>query len=71
MVIAYEPRAVKVLRTRKGFRIDELAHRARVSQRQIRYLERGAIPKADTLAKLASALGVSVRAFYSETRRAS
>jgi transcriptional regulator with XRE-family HTH domain len=64
MVTEYLPNALKTLRTRRRLRVDELAQRARLSERAIRNLEDGAIPKADTLAKLAAALRVDVRAFF-------
>lgn len=70
-MVIYEPRTLKVLRGRQQLRVEDLATRARLSARQLRSLEQGAIPRADTLAKLASALGVPVESFFVERRRAS
>ena len=60
----YRHEAVRFLREQRGLRIDALAVKARISVRQLRYLEHGSIPKADTLGRLARALGVGVEAFF-------
>ena len=70
-MVSYEPGKLKAMRGQRGLRVEDLAEKARLSARQLRALEQGAIPRADTLAKLATALGVTVQAFYSERRRAS
>ena len=44
--------------------IEEVARRARLSVRGVRGIEAGAEPKADTLGRLAAALGVKVDAFF-------
>lgn len=61
----YDRRALRALRSKSGLTRDELANRARLSERTLYFLERGVTePKASTLAKLAQALGVSVEAFF-------
>jgi len=64
----YRHEVVRFLREQRGLRIDALAMKARISVRQLRYLEHGAIPRADTLGKLAHALGVSVQEFFRNGR---
>jgi transcriptional regulator with XRE-family HTH domain len=66
MDVEYLPTAVKTLRERRDLRIEDLAVRAHVSPRQLRYIEQGAIPRADTLARLATALRVSIQAFFAK-----
>ena len=60
----YRQEALRFFREQRGFNIDQLSAKARVSVRQLRYLESGSIPKADTLGRLAHALGVSVEDFF-------
>ena len=61
----YRPEAIKELRLKLGLRLEEVAERARLGERNLRNLERGfQIPKADTLAKLATALRVPVSQFF-------
>jgi transcriptional regulator with XRE-family HTH domain len=67
-MVIYEPGTLKALRRQRRLRVEDLAAKARVSPRQVHYIEHGSIPKADTLAKLATALGVPVQAFFSGRR---
>ena len=60
----YDPEAVKRLRMDRGLGVKELARSARLSPNSIYLYERGAEPKASTLAQLARALGVSIEAFF-------
>lgn len=61
----YRPNAIKELRQGFGLRLEEVAERAKLGERNLRNLERGfQIPKADTLAKLATAFGVPVSRFF-------
>lgn len=63
----YRSEALKFFREQRGLRVEDLAVRARVSSRQIRYIENGSVPRADTLGLLANALGLSVESFYRKT----
>jgi transcriptional regulator with XRE-family HTH domain len=66
VVLRYNPRAIRTLRLEQGIDTDALGRRARVTGRAVRLIEAGSTPRADTLGKLASALGVQVGAFYVE-----
>lgn len=68
--LRYNPKALRSLRVSRQLTTDGLERLARVSARAIRAAEAGAIPKADTLGRLAAALGVGVEAFYQNGRRA-
>jgi len=69
MVIRYDPRALRRFRKQRAYGLEDLARRARLSPRGLVYLERGREPRAGTLARLASALEVSVAAFFRAGRR--
>jgi len=61
----YDIQALKRLRERAGLRIDVLAHEAGMSENAVRLIERGvSIPRADSVASLATALGVEVQEFF-------
>ena len=61
----YDIQALKRLRERAGLRIDALAHEAGMSENALRLIERGvSIPRADSVASLATALGVEVQEFF-------
>lgn len=61
----YDVQALKRLRGRAGLRIDALATAAGMSENAVRLIERGvSIPRADSLASLAGALGVAVEEFF-------
>lgn len=61
----YDKRALRRLRTEKGLTRDEVARLAKLGSRTIYYLDKGMTsPRADTLARLATGLGVSVTAFF-------
>lgn len=60
----YSKKAAKGLRLARGLRVEDVAHKASLSAQGLRAIERGAVPSAKTLGKLALALGVSVSAFF-------
>ena len=63
----YDAQALKRLRARAGLRIDAFAMAAGMSENAVRLIERGvSIPRADSLASLAGALGVAVEEFFVE-----
>lgn len=63
----YDKFALRRLRKSKGIEVDELAHRAKVARGTVHYADRGVtIPRADTLAKFATALGVEIQDFYDQ-----
>lgn len=62
--ILYDGEALKRIRKEKGLSPEDLAQRAGVSPRAVRYLERGSEPMASTLAKLATSLDVAITAFF-------
>jgi transcriptional regulator with XRE-family HTH domain len=63
--VAYDPEAVRRLRLQSGMEITALAQRAGLSRQGLSYLERGLIePRVKTLARLATALGAPVEAFF-------
>ena len=65
--IEFRPGALRDLRERRDIRLEDLADRAQVSARQLRNIENGAgVPRADTLARIASALHVGVQAFFAK-----
>ena len=73
MIVRYDPKALRRCRRKQAIGQGELAHRARLSLRGLGYLEHGLHePRAGTLARLASALGVSIDAFFRQgkSRRA-
>ena len=61
----YDPSAIRRIRTRRGLDLVGLATKAGISQRNAYNLDRGlGIPRADTLASIARALGVRITAFF-------
>ena len=67
-MLRYRRTAIKELREEEGLPLDDLARRAKLTTRNLRYLERGPqIPRADTLARLAQALGVGIGMFFEQS----
>lgn len=63
--VSYDRRALARLLRAKDLDDGQVAASARMSQRQLVYLRRGVcVPRADTLAALATALGVDPNAFF-------
>jgi transcriptional regulator with XRE-family HTH domain len=63
----YDPKALRRIRAAKGLTLDELAASARLTKAGVSYIERGMVhPKASTLAKLATALGVGIAEFFAD-----
>lgn len=70
-MVRYNRRALKRLLGERGLRPDAVARQARLSRQTVYYIVLGAtVPKADTLAKIATALGVGVDSFFQTTRDA-
>lgn len=66
----YTARALKQLRSRKGWTRHELARRAGIERKTVEYLERGVTtPTARTLAKLCTALGANPNEFFTNGDR--
>lgn len=65
----YSPEKIVLLREAKGWSMTELAKRAGIKQPSLWLIENGRTkkPKFDTLAGIASALGVPVQEILSET----
>lgn len=68
-MLHYESGLARQYRRNLRLTADEIAKRAEISVRGLRAIEAGAIPKADTLARIASALGLKVGAFFVEVTR--
>jgi len=67
MRIRYDKRAIRRLRMERGLAITELARRTRISKQALSLIDRGyGEPKVATLARVASALDVDIKAFFSE-----
>jgi transcriptional regulator with XRE-family HTH domain len=71
-MLTYNRVAIRTLRLAREIDTDTLGRRARLTGRAIRAIERGSIPRADTLGRIASVLGVGVETFYVQrtTKRA-
>jgi transcriptional regulator with XRE-family HTH domain len=68
MSYRFEPRSIKRHRVARGLSLGECARRADIADQTLRYLERGVThPRADTIARLASVLGVTPNDFYKAT----
>lgn len=66
--IAYDRDAVRRLRERKNWTMMDLSSRAGITVRTLSYIERAySDPRASTLAKIATALGVSVNSLFKHT----
>lgn len=64
MRFIYDLTALGQLRREMEWPVAGLAKRARLSKQAIHAIERGAVPSAVTLGRLATALRVSVERFY-------
>lgn len=61
----YDKRALRRLRRQRGWEVSGLAKKTRLSPRTVYYLDKGmTVPTADTLAKLATVLDVSIEDFF-------
>jgi transcriptional regulator with XRE-family HTH domain len=60
----YRTEALRLFRKQARLTVEVLAERAHLTGRQVRNLEGGSIPKADTLGRLADALDVSIEGFF-------
>lgn len=65
-MLIYQPDVLKARREELGLRLEQVAATAKISLRQLCYLERGSCPRADTLGRLATALRTRPDAFYLE-----
>lgn len=66
--VLYDEGALQRIRKDKGLSPEQLAARAGISSRAIRYLEKGTAPLVTTLANLAAALDVDVAVFFTPRR---
>ena len=65
MSTSYDKDALRRLREKRGLLLPELASLAGLAPNTVNYIERGVTaPRADTLAKLATALNVDVSKFF-------
>jgi transcriptional regulator with XRE-family HTH domain len=65
MRLRYDKKAIKRIRLERGLSVVELAKAARITSRTLNYIEHGySDPRATTMAKIATVLGVTVDAFY-------
>lgn len=66
----FAPRRIKELRQQRGWSVEDVARRARVTPRTVLYVEKGhAEPKARTLAGLAEAFGLPIDDLFVEVER--
>ena len=63
-MLTYAPRKFRQYRRRSGLSIAEVAKRAHLTPRGVRWIDDGAVPRADTLGRLASVFKVAVGAFF-------
>lgn len=64
-MVSYDKRALRRLLVAAGIDEMEIAERSGLKRQTVNYIARGmTVPRATTLAKIASALGVSVEAFF-------
>lgn len=61
--------ALRAQRTRLGLTQREVADRARVSVRALRYIEKGSVPRPDSLRRLASTLGLDPAVYTTPVAR--
>jgi transcriptional regulator with XRE-family HTH domain len=65
MNLRYDRYAVGREMRRQGLRAQDLARRARASRQHVSFIVRGMVdPRASSLARLASALGVGIESFF-------
>lgn len=62
--LMYDREAARRLRISKGLRPADVAFGAKMSTAGLYNIERGSVPRATTLARLASALRVSIGDFF-------
>lgn len=62
--VTYDEGALERIRKERGLSREDLAERADLSDRAIAYLEKGTVPRATTLAKIAAALDADITEFF-------